>query len=51
MTTVYKFLENISGANNAEILNIGSVILTLGMVLVTLNFVIGIVSYIFKPKL
>ncbi len=50
MTTLYDFVADISGITDTGIINCVSAALTVGMVLVTLNFCIGIVTYIFKPK-
>ena len=51
MTTVNAFLTEISGINDENILSVASAVITIGMVLVTLNFALGIVQYIFKPKI
>lgn len=51
MNTVSEFLSDISGITDTNILNVASAVITIGMVLVTLNFALGIVQYIFKPKL
>ena len=51
MTTVYDFIQNMSGVTDPEILSVVSAVTVFAMCMVTISFAVGILTYIFKPRI